>query len=92
MILFIGNLNKLTTEHELKELFGGFGAIKKLRIMVDKITRRSRGYAYIDMVADAEGLKAVSQLNSSVYMERRIIVGVASTKQLTEIDWGIFQS
>lgn len=92
MILFIGNLNKLTTEHELKELFSGFGAIKKLRIMVDKITRRSRGYAYIDMVADAEGLKAVSQLNSSVYMDRRIIVGVATSRQLNEIDWGIFQS
>ncbi len=92
MILFIGNLNKLTTEQELKQLFASFGVIKKMRIMVDKITRRSRGYAYIDMETESQGLSAVSQLNSSVYMERRIIVGVASTKQLTEIDWGIFQS
>lgn len=87
MLLFVGNLNKLTTESELQKLFSPFGDIKRLRVMVDKITRRSRGYAYIDMMETTEAEKAVSHLNSSLFMNNFIIVGTASTRQTAEVDW-----
>jgi RNA recognition motif-containing protein len=87
MVLFIGNVSKLTTEKELKELFASFGAIKKLRLMVDKITRRSRGYAYVDMLEDANALAAVQQLNTANFMNSCLIVGVATEGQLSKIEW-----
>jgi RNA recognition motif-containing protein len=87
MLLFVGNLNKLTTEKELQTLFLSFGAINKLKIMVDKITRRSRGYAYVDMTETTEAEKAIAKLNSSMFMNTVIIVGAASGRQVAEVNW-----
>ncbi len=87
MILFVGNLNKLATEKDLAGLLAPFGSIKKMRIMVDKITRRSRGYAYVDMEEETQALQTLSKLNSTAFMGASLIVGAASTRQLTAIDW-----
>lgn len=87
MVLFVGNLSKITTERELKELFAGYGVIKKLRIMVDKITRRSRGYAYVDMEQDTAAFAAVQKLNTSIFMSNCLIVGIATPGQLSKIEW-----
>ncbi|OSZ78990.1 hypothetical protein CAP35_12290 [Chitinophagaceae bacterium IBVUCB1] len=87
MVLFVGNLSKLTTENELKGLFASFGVIKKLRIMADKITRRSRGYAYIDMEDEKSAITAVQQLNTSSFMDSCLIVGIATEGQLSKIEW-----
>jgi RNA recognition motif-containing protein len=87
MILFIGNLNKLTTEKEIQTLFAGFGVIDKLRLMMDKITRRSRGFAYISMPESNEALNAIRILNSSAFSGSWIIVGEASSQQMKTIDW-----
>jgi len=87
MILFVGNLNKLTTETDLKTLFSRFGEIVKSKIMVDKITRRSRGYAYVHMSEAQDAESAVNKLNSSSFMQSWIIVGRASTRQLDLIEW-----
>ncbi len=87
MVLFIGNVSKLTTEKELIELFTSFGVVKKLRLIVDKITRRSRGYAYVDMLEDTNALAAVQQLNTTSFMNSCLIVGVATKGQLSKIEW-----
>ena len=87
MILFVGNISRITTEKELESLFSSYGPIQKLRIMVDKITRRSRGYAYIDMEFENDGYKSIDQLNNTVFMDNRIIVNAASSRQLHAIDW-----
>ncbi len=87
MILFVGNLSKLTSERELKELFAGYGTISRLRIMFDKITRRSRGYAYVDLEQDSQAFDAMDKLNSSMFMDSYIIVGIATQGQLSSIDW-----
>jgi RNA recognition motif-containing protein len=86
MILFVGNLNKLTTERELKDLFTTFGAVNKLRILVDKITHRSRGCAYVDM-DDDHAQKAAQRLNCSEYMNNCIVVGMATKGQLSNFAW-----
>ncbi len=87
MILFVGNLSRLTTEEELRTLFSPFGDIIKARVMVDKITRWSRGYAYIHMSDPQAAGNAVKKLNSTSFMDSFIMVGPANTKQLHSIDW-----
>ena len=86
MILFVGNLNKLTTEDEILGLFSGFGIVARLRLIVDRITHRSNGYAYIEMPEEKSALTALKNLNSSPFMERLLIVGIAS-KQSDEMNW-----
>ncbi len=86
MILFIGNLNKLTTEKAVYDLFAQFGVINKLKLITDRITRRSSGYAYIDMAEDQAGNAALNKLNNTAFDGSWIIVGAASKKQITEIN------
>ncbi len=87
MILFVGNLSRQTTEQELRVLFSPFGVIIKARIMMDKITRWSRGYAYVHMSDPQAAGNAVKELNSTSFMDSFIIVGPANIKQLHSIDW-----
>lgn len=92
MILFIGNLNKLTTEQAVRDLFAKFGAINRLKLMTDRITRRSSGYAYIDMTEDGAGKAALLQLNNTAFDGSNITVEAASKKQITDINrQGILQ-
>ena len=87
MILFVGNLSKLTTEKEVTQLLSGYGEVTKSMLMVDKITRRSRGCAYIDMLEPNSGENAVYKLNNTVFMGSSIVVEKATTRQLTAIEW-----
>ena len=49
MNIFIGNLNWSTTEDELHHLFYGYGTVDSVRIMTDRETGRSRGFAFVEM-------------------------------------------
>lgn len=87
MLLFVGNLGKLITESELIGLFSTLGVVSKLRIMVDSITRRSCGYAYVDMEQEQQALDAVRKLNATAFMGSYLIVGVASGRQQSDANW-----
>ena len=87
MILFVGNLNKLSTQKDVTDLLSVYGEVTKSVLMVDKITRRSRGCAYIDMTEDHAGDNAVYKLNNTLFMGSSIVVERASTKQLKVIEW-----
>lgn len=86
MTLFIGNISRLSTETDIRKLFSGYGEILNLKLMIDRITRRSRGYAYVNM-PEPEALQAMRALNSRAFMGNTLIVGVASKKQNNDIDW-----
>jgi len=65
--LYVGNLSELTSENDLLTLFTQMGDVSTLRIMRDRHTGRSRGYAYVTMTAQSEADKAVSRLNESSF-------------------------
>ena len=45
--LFVGNMSFQTTESELTELFKPFGAITRVRVVMDRETGRARGFAFV---------------------------------------------
>jgi len=87
MILYAGNLSRSTTRQELIALFAPFGDIIRIKVMADRITRRSHGYAYIDMSDAGGAADAVEKLNCTSFMGSFIMVGPANIKRLHEIDW-----
>lgn len=86
MVLFIGNLNKNATESDLKALLTGYGKIAKLKLMTDRITRRSRGYAYVDMEQIGDAQTIISKLNLRSYMGNDLAISAATQHQL-KADW-----
>lgn len=87
MILFIGNLSKTTTSKDLTDLFSKFGSITKSKLMLDDITKRSRGFGYIEMPDAGMAHNAINVLNNSTFMGEKILVYQASSKQSMAIVW-----
>ena len=59
--LYVGNLSFNTTESELRDLFGRHGAVESVKVITDRETGRSRGFAFVEMEASAadEAMRAL---------------------------------
>jgi cold-inducible RNA-binding protein len=78
--LFVGNISFQTTESELRSAFEQFGEIDRVRIMTDRDTGRSRGFAFVEMPDDEEAAKAIAGLNAQELGGRAINVSEARPK------------
>ena len=75
--LFVGNLSWDTTEASLTEFFSQAGEVLEAKIIMDRMTGKSRGFAFVTM-ADAEGAeKAKTELNGKELDGREIKVDEA---------------
>jgi RNA recognition motif-containing protein len=70
--LYVGNLSFQTTETELKELFSRSGPVETVRIITDRDTGRSKGFAFIEMEEGADD--AIAQLNGKEFNGRVLTV------------------
>ncbi len=77
--LYVGNLSYRVKEEELRGLFVKHGRVKTLHLIRDKITRRLKGYAFIEMSPD-DAVKALA-LNGVEFLGRKLVVSSAKSKQ-----------
>jgi cold-inducible RNA-binding protein len=74
MKIFIKGLPLQVGEAELKEVFGDFGQVKSLRIIVDRETGKSKGFGFVEMPSDEEAREAIRNMNGGDYYGNRILV------------------
>lgn len=58
--LYVGNLSYSTTENELTDFFAQYGSIKELKLIFDRETGRSRGFAFVSFDTEEETEKALA--------------------------------
>lgn len=75
--LFVGNLPFSATEDGLRDLFAPFGEVQQVRIMTDRDTGKSRGFAFIEMVEDDAAAKAIAALNGKDFDGRALTINEA---------------
>ncbi len=63
MKLYVGNLSTNTTEARLDELMKAFGKPSPSRVIKDKATGQSRGFAFVEFPSDEEAKAAIVGLN-----------------------------
>ncbi len=63
MKLYVGNLPESVSEENLKELFGEAGPVASAKIITDRYTGQSRGFAFVEMETKADGQRAISMFN-----------------------------
>ena len=81
--LFVSNFPFTTTEDELRGTFEAMGAVESVRIIVDRETGRSRGFAFIEF-SDPQALDlAIEQLNETEFRGRRLVVSKARGREGT---------
>jgi RNA recognition motif-containing protein len=74
MVLFIGNISIITSRKDLEKLFAPFGIVEAVQIVMDSVTHRSRGFAYIRMETTGDGLNAINNLHNALFMGKTIVV------------------
>ena len=81
MNIFVGNLNYKMTSESLTELFSPHGEVSSARIIKDKISGRSKGFGFVEMPDNDQGLKAISAIHETEVMGRKIIASEARATQ-----------
>lgn len=79
--LYVGNLSFETTENELQDLFAGFGSVREATLIQDKMTGKSRGFAFVTMSTDEEAKNAAEQLNGKPFNGRNLTVNEARPRE-----------
>jgi cold-inducible RNA-binding protein len=78
--IFVGNLDFNATEESVRSLFERYGAVNSARIMTDRDTGRSRGFAFVEMENESEADQAISALNGYNMDGRALNVNEARPK------------
>lgn len=81
MKLYVGNLSFETTENDLQDLFSQYGAVTEASLMMDRMTGRSRGFAFVTMGSAAEGQAAISATNGKQVQGRPLTVNEARPRE-----------
>lgn len=78
--VYVGNLSYDSTESDLEELFKGVGAVRRVEIVYNRKTHRSKGYGFIEMVDIEEAKRTVEVLHDQYFMGRQLTVSGAKSK------------
>lgn len=78
--IFVGNLKFDATEESVRSLFERYGSVNSARIMTDRDTGRSRGFAFVEMANENEAEQAISALNGYMMDGRALNVNEARPK------------
>jgi RNA recognition motif-containing protein len=80
MNIFVSNLNFKVGSDDLKRLFSQYGEVVSTKVITDKFSGRSRGFGFVEMKNDADGQKAIDELNQKDFEGRNVTVSVAKPR------------
>ena len=80
MNIFVSSLSFRAKREDLAELFATYGEVTSARIIINRDTRRSKGYGFVEMPNDTEANAAINALNGSEHMGRTINVAQANDR------------
>jgi RNA recognition motif-containing protein len=79
--LFVGNLPFDATESQVRSFVAGENrTVRSVKIVTDKVTGRSRGFAFVDLESDEEAQAAISELNGKELGGRQLLVNEAQDR------------
>jgi RNA recognition motif-containing protein len=79
--LFVGNLSFNTTENDLQDAFAAHGQVVEATLMMDRMTGRSRGFAFITYSTPDEAQKAIAAMHGAQLDGRALTVNIARPKE-----------
>jgi RNA recognition motif-containing protein len=79
--LYVGNLSYRMTENDLEDLFSQYGPVADVNLMLDRMTGRPRGFAFVTMAAPEGAEAAIAALNGKEVEGRALTVNVARPRE-----------
>ncbi len=74
MNIYVGNLNYRVRENDLKSLMERYGAVDYVKVVKDRDTGRSKGFAFVEMPDDEDAKRAIAELNEKDLDGRKMVV------------------
>lgn len=74
MNIYIGNLNYSVRESDLQQVLEEYGVVESIKLIKDRETGRSKGFAFVEMPDDAHASHAIQELNGAEYASRTMVV------------------
>jgi cold-inducible RNA-binding protein len=78
--IFVGNLSYGATEESIRTLFEQYGAVDRVNIVTDRDTGQAKGFGFVEMSGDAEGVRAIEALSGRELNGRPLTVNEAKPK------------
>jgi RNA recognition motif-containing protein len=77
MNIYVGSLSIDVSEDDLTQFFEAYGRVESVKIIKDRYTGESRGFAFVEMPTKAEALSALNGLNGKELKGSNIVVNEA---------------
>ena len=77
MNIYVGNLSYRLDETELKKIFEEYGEVYSVKIISDKYSGKSKGFAFVEMNTEKDGQTAIDELNGKEIDGRQLKVNEA---------------
>jgi cold-inducible RNA-binding protein len=78
--IYVGNLSKSTTDGDIKTLFAQAGEVTAVDLVKDRDSGLSKGFAFVNMSAQAEADKAISMFNAYSLAGNELKVNIAKPR------------
>ncbi len=81
MNIYVGNVAQDVSEEEITNLFTEYGKVSSVKILRDMFTQESRGFGFVEMPAQADGQKAIENLNTYELKGKKLVVNEARERR-----------
>lgn len=82
--IYVGNLPFNTSEKDLEKLFSGYGKVKEVKIIKDRFSGRSKGFAFVSFEDKEDMKKAISETNGKEFQGRELKVNESRPREFRE--------
>ncbi len=79
--MFVGNFSWNLGEEDMRELFASYGELEEVKLIMDRMTGRSKGFGFVKFVNDDDAARALEELNDKEVDGREIKVTVARPRE-----------
>ena len=81
MNIYVGNLDFKVDENDLTGIFEEYGTVSSTKLITDKFSGKSKGFAFVVMDDAGEAQKAIDELNGAVLENREMVVNIAKPRK-----------
>ena len=82
--MYVGNLSYNVKESDLRQVMEEYGVVESVKLITDRETRRSKGFAFVEMPESSEASNAIKELNGAEYAGRPMVVKEALPRNSSE--------
>lgn len=82
--MYIGNLSYNVKESDLRQVMEEYGTVESVKLITDRETRRSKGFAFVEMPESSEASNAIKELNGAEYAGRPMVVKEALPRNCSD--------